>query len=151
MLTKKFVMNHLLFVERPIASSHPFKDKSPLGCSRDRTDNLNRSALSMIQRAAVRQNIIKSQLRGQTRPMHVRLLLTQHPFAVAAHRSLPRSEGHRTGRSPASTRPERRLHIRRKPVRSTRCGTERTIGLLEPRSAIVLNRRRKLTLACSAR
>ena len=61
---QNFVVNYLLFMERPIASSHPLKIKSSLGCSRDRTDNLNRSALSTIRQAAVRRNVPESQQRG---------------------------------------------------------------------------------------
>lgn len=48
--------------------------------------------------AAFRGGRFARPLRGQTGLVHMLLLLTQHPFAVAAGPLLPRSEGHRTRR-----------------------------------------------------
>ena len=59
---------------------------------------------------------------GQNRLAHMRLLLTQHRFAVAAGSPLPCSEDHRTRRSPSFLRTELRLQIRRNLVRPASCG-----------------------------
>lgn len=64
-----------------------------------------------------------SHIAGQNRLAHMRLLLTQHRFAVAAGSPLPRSEDRRTRRSPSFLRIELRPHIRRNLVRSARYGT----------------------------
>jgi len=107
---------------RPAAAACPAPQHNTTAGHTDKSIKVcvwRRGGLGVDVRCALSQGL----LCGQTWLVHMQLLLTQHPFAAAAGRPLPRSEGHRTGRSAALTWSKPRPHIRRDLVRSARCGT----------------------------